>query len=266
MLPGGQSAGNRTAMDPSRMSGGFLSVRVPPGLRFLLPGRDRAAGERRLGYDPDATVGHLVQAAGVPLTEVGGVLVDDVPVDLATRPAPGAVLDVRDVARPQPLPPGGFLLDVGLGTLARRLRLLGLDAAWSNSAEDPALVEQATAEDRVLLTQDRGLLMRRALPQGALVRGSRPDEQLTDVLDRFVTSPAPLTRCTACNGELVPVPKASVAHRLAPGAPPSPRRPPPRPRRPPAAPSRTSPGAPGAGGSTGGAPTPPGSTRCWPRS
>jgi len=127
------------------------------------------------------------------------------------------VLDVRTAPRPVAVPAGGFLLDVGLGTLARRLRLLGLDAAWSNDAEDPALVEQATAEDRVLLTQDRGLLMRRALPHGALVRGSRPDEQLTDVLDRFVTSPAPLTRCTACNGELVPVPKASVAHRLEPG-------------------------------------------------
>src|SRR4051812_9445827 len=204
-------------MDPSRLPGGFVSVRVPPGLRFLLPGRDRAAGERRLGYDPDATVGHLVQAAGVPLTEVGGVLVDDVPVDLAARPAPGAVLDVRDVARPQPLPSGGFLLDVGLGTLARRLRLLGLDAAWSNTADDPDLVAQAVAEDRVLLTQDRRLLMRRALPAGALVRGSRPDDQLADVLDRFVTPLAPLTRCTACNGGLVPVPKEEVTDRLEPG-------------------------------------------------
>src|SRR3954468_2288782 len=175
MFPGGRAAGSPATMDPLRVPGGGVAAPGPPRLRFLLPGRDRAAGERRLGYDPDATVGHLVQAAGVPLTEVGGVLVDDVPVDLAARPAPGAVLDVRDVARPQPLPSGGFLLDVGLGTLARRLRLLGLDAAWSNSADDPDLVAQAVAEDRVLLTQDRRLLMRRALPAGALVRGSRPD-------------------------------------------------------------------------------------------
>jgi uncharacterized protein with PIN domain len=69
----------------------------------------------------------------------------------------------------------------------------------------------------VLLTQDRRLLMRRALPHGALVRGSDPDDQLDDGLDRFVTNLAPLTRCTACNGALVPVPKTEVAGQLEPG-------------------------------------------------
>jgi uncharacterized protein len=195
----------------------FVAVRVPPSLTFLLPGRDRSAGERRLAFDPDATVGHLVQAAGVPLTEVGGVLLDGDVVRLATRAAPGSVLDVVPVARPQPVPAGGFLLDVGLGALARRLRLLGLDAAWRNDADDPDLVAQASAEDRVLLTQDRRLLMRRALPHGALVRGSAPDEQLADLLDRFATAPAPLTRCTACNGLLAPVAKEEVADQLEPG-------------------------------------------------
>ncbi|SET73485.1 Mut7-C RNAse domain-containing protein [Geodermatophilus poikilotrophus] len=193
-----------------------LAVRVPPELAFLLRPRDRAAGERRLGYDPDATVAHVVQAAGVPRTEVGGVRVDGEPVPLWARTYPGAVLEVDPVPRPQPVPPGGFLLDVGLGTLARRLRLLGLEAAWSRDADDPDLAARAVAEDRVLLTQDRGLLMRRGVP-GALVRGSRPDDQLADVLDRFTPPLAPLTRCTACGGRLEPVPKADVADRLPPG-------------------------------------------------
>jgi uncharacterized protein len=192
-------------------------VRLPPELRFLLPGRDRTAGQRLMAFDPDATVGHLVQAAGVPLTEVGSVLVEGAPVDLDARPGSGTALDVVPVTRPQQVPDGGFLLDVGLGALARRLRLLGLDAAWRNDADDPTLVARARAEDRVLLTQDRGLLKRRALPHGALVRGDHPDAQLADVLDRFVTSMAPLTRCTACNGPLLPVPKQEVADRLEPG-------------------------------------------------
>jgi uncharacterized protein with PIN domain len=192
-------------------------VRLHPDLRWLLVPRLRPTGERRLRSSPDATVGHLVQAAGVPLTEVGAVLVDGVPADRGTRPDAGAVLDVAPVIRPQPVPPGGFLLDVGLGTLARRLRLLGLDAAWSNDADDPDLVRQAVAERRVLLTQDRGLLKRRALERGALVRGSRPDDQLLDVLDRFTTTPSPLSRCTACNGPLAAVPKAEVLEALEPG-------------------------------------------------
>jgi uncharacterized protein with PIN domain len=193
-----------------------VTVRVPPDLAFLLRPRDRPARERRLGYDSDATAGHVVQAAGVPLTEVGRLRLDGVPVTPGARPRPGGVVEVAAVPRPQPVPPGGFLLDVGLGALARRLRLLGLDAAWSNDAEDADLAARAAAEDRVLLTQDRGLLMRRGV-RGALVRGSRPDDQLADVLDRFAPPVDPLTRCTACGAHLEPVAKAEVADLLPPG-------------------------------------------------
>jgi uncharacterized protein with PIN domain len=192
-------------------------VRVDHSLAFLLPLRDRAARERRLRFDPDATVGHVVRAAGVPLTEVGALTLDGGPTSAAVRTTPGGVVGVSPVTRPQSAPTGGFLLDVGLGSLARRLRLLGLDAAYDSAAADAALVEQATAENRVLLTQDRGLLMRRALPAGALVRGAGAEEQLADVLDRFAPALAPLTRCTACGGELVAVPKAEIVDRLPPG-------------------------------------------------
>jgi uncharacterized protein with PIN domain len=194
-----------------------VDVQVPPDLRFLLPRRDRESGRRRLGFDPDSTVGHVVQAAGVPLTEVGGLRLDGVPASRADRTRPGGAIEVLEVARPQTPTPGSFLLDVGLGALARRMRLLGLDAAWSNQAGDADLVTRANAEDRVLLTQDRGLLMRRALHAGAFVRGSRPDEQLADVLSRFDPPLAPLTRCTACGGRLAAVAKDEVADRLEPG-------------------------------------------------
>jgi uncharacterized protein with PIN domain len=124
---------------------------------------------------------------------------------------------VSEAGRPEQTPPGGFLLDVGLGALARRLRLLGLDAAWSNDADDADLVARAVGEERALLTQDRRLLMRRALPRGALVRGSDPDDQLADVLDRFAPPVAPLTRCTRCGGALRPAPRAEVEDLLEPG-------------------------------------------------
>jgi uncharacterized protein len=194
-----------------------VAVLLPPGLRFLLLPRDRSEGRRLLRFDPDATVGHLVQAAGVPLTEIGELRLDGERAEVSARTRPGSTIEVIEAARPQPVPPGGFLLDVGLGVLARRLRLLGLDAAWSNDAEDAGLVVHANADQRVLLTQDRRLLMRRALRTGALVRGSLPDAQLADVLDRFRPGTAPLTRCTACNGELAAVPKDEVADRLEPG-------------------------------------------------
>jgi uncharacterized protein with PIN domain len=193
-----------------------VHVRVAPELAFLLPGRDRAARTRRLGADPDATVGHVVQAAGVPLTEAGELRLDGRPVDVTARPAAGSTVEVDAAPRPQAVPPGGFLLDVGLGALARRLRLLGQDAAWAADADDADLARRAVVEQRVLLTQDRGLLKRRSLGRrgGALVRGSGPERQLADVLDRFALDLDPLTRCTACGARLAAVAKADVAHLL----------------------------------------------------
>jgi hypothetical protein len=191
-------------------------VRVAPELAFLLPCRHRAARARRVTHDPEATLAHLVQAAGVPLTEAGEIRLAGRPADERERAPAGSTVDVDAAPRRQPVPPGGFLLDVGLGGLARRLRLLGQDAAWSADAEDAELARRAVAEGRALLTQDRGLLKRRVLGRrgGALVRGSGTDQQLADVLDRFHVRVQPLTRCTACGAPLEPVAKDEIADLL----------------------------------------------------
>ncbi|HCA87523.1 MAG TPA: hypothetical protein DEQ61_19875 [Streptomyces sp.] len=180
--------------------------------------RHRGA-EVRVPHDGTSSLGHVVESLGVPLPEVGELLVGGRPAAPAYRPRPGDVVDVRGIRRPQALPDGPprFVLDVHLGGLARRLRLVGADTAYRNDLDDPALVEQANAERRVLLTRDRGLLRRRALWLGAYVRGTRPDEQLTDALERFVPPLAPWTRCVACNGLLAPVGKSAVGHLLRPG-------------------------------------------------
>ncbi|WP_323379440.1 Mut7-C RNAse domain-containing protein [Streptomyces durbertensis] len=194
-----------------------LTLRFAEELLFLLPARHRRQPVR-LPPDGTSTVGHLVQSAGVPLTETGVLRVDGTPVPPSHIPGPGAVVDVAAVPRPQPLPvPARLLLDVHLGTLARRLRVLGLDTAYADDRSDAELVAQANAEHRVLLTQDRGLLRRRALWRGAYVRGGRPDVQLADVLARFRPAIDPWTRCPACNGLLSPVAKAEIDHLLRPG-------------------------------------------------
>jgi len=195
----------------------MVRLLVASELRFFLPARRRAAAVE-LPDDPTASLGHLVEAAGVPLPEVGRLALAGRPVPPAFRPPPGAEIGVAAVSRPQLLDgPARLLLDVHLGALARRLRVLGVDAAYRNDAADGELVEQAGAEDRLLLTQDRGLLMRRALRRAAYVRGSRPDDQLADVLDRFRLPLVPYSRCTACAGRLQPVRKQDVLDRLEPG-------------------------------------------------
>jgi len=199
------------------MAGEEAQLVFAPELRmFLAPGL-RADGRTRVTCDGTSTLGHVVEAHGVPLPETGELTVGGKPVPPTARLAPGQLVAVAPVRRPQRLPAARFVLDVHLGTLARRLRLLGIDTAYANDRDDDALIAQAGAEDRVLLTQDRGLLRRRALWLGAYVRGADPDDQLRDVLDRFAPRLAPWTRCTACNGPLAPARKDDVRPALLPG-------------------------------------------------
>jgi uncharacterized protein with PIN domain len=187
-------------------------VRIAEPLRFFT-----RRAELMVPVDGTSSVVHIVESLGIPRTEIGAVRINDRHMPLDARPAPGDVIDVLPVERPQPVPAHRYVLDVHLGTLARRMRLLGIDTAYRNDASDPELAAQAAAEGRVLLTRDRGLLRRRAVPAGGYVHGSRPDDQLREVLERFDPPLAPWTRCPSCNGVLAPVPKDDVAHLLEPG-------------------------------------------------
>lgn len=194
-------------------------LRVDRELWFLLR-RDRRGPEFGVPVTATDTVGHVVQMVGIPLTEVGVVRLDGRPVAPEGRiPWDGGEPPVLEVAR-RPLPqrtrsdPPRFLLDVHLGALARRLRLLGLDTAYEADATDPRLVERAEHEKRVLLSRDRGLLSRSALSEGALVRGSRTPEQVQEVLRRFEPPLRPWSRCVRCNGLLRPVKAEAVAAQL----------------------------------------------------
>src|SRR6266545_3556500 len=164
-------------------------VRVAAPLRFLLPAQHRH-GEVMVPVDAASSLSHLVESLGVPRTEVGELRVNGRTVLPAARPGDGDLVEVLPVPRPQRIDDPRFVLDVHLGTLARRMRLLGLDVAYRNDAEDAELVAQASRESRVVLTQER------------------------DVLDRFDPPLAPWTRCLACNGMLEPVAKQQVRHML----------------------------------------------------
>lgn len=193
-----------------------LEIRVAPELALFLPPRRRSATVS-VACDGTSSLGHVVQSLGIPLPEVGFLIVNGTRAGPSYRPAGGEQVLVKPVPRPQPMADPRFLLDVHLGALARRMRLVGLDAAYSNARDDDELVDLANAEHRALLTKDRGLLQRGRLWLGAYVRGDHPDEQLRDVIGRFAPPLAPWTRCTACNGLLAQVPKRDVEPLLLPG-------------------------------------------------
>ena len=72
------------------------------------------------------------------------------------------------------------------------------------SPTDADLARDSMQLRRILLTRDRGLLMRRELRHASFVRTSDPRRQITEVLHRFAlrTVVDPLTRCLECNGRL----------------------------------------------------------------
>ena len=120
--------------------------------------------------------------------------------------------------RPSPLRVSRFVLDGHLGRLAAYLRMLGFDTLYRNDFDDEELAEISAAQQRILLTRDRGLLKRSKVLRGFCLRTKDPHQQLLDVVQRFdlQSQIAPFTRCIACNGILETVQKSEILDQLQP--------------------------------------------------
>ena len=207
---------------------GYVDVRVYAELNDFLVPDSRGVTVRR-PFRPHQTVKDVLEAMGIPHTEVDLILVNGSAQDFGYRPSVGdriaaypmfEALDIGSTARlrPAPLRETRFVVDVNLGRLAWLLRLLGFDVWWSNDADDETLAGISGDQRRTLLTRDRGLLKRRAITHGLFVRSDEPDEQALEVIRRLDLRQqlAPLTRCVRCNGRLAGVSKDEVIDQLEP--------------------------------------------------
>jgi uncharacterized protein len=151
-----------------------------------------------------ASVLTLIEDLGIPRTEIRGLAVDGRSVPPGFHPAEGSRIDASGVVTEPCFEPPRFILDVHLGRLARLLRLLGFDTTWSREATDAALAACSSREGRILLSRDRGLLKRRELRQGCLVRSQSSREQVTQIVARYALRGllSPFSRCLVCNSPL----------------------------------------------------------------
>ena len=194
-------------------------------LSFFLRSK-RAKIERQLSER--TSVKDVIEACGVPHTEVDIILIDGNTCGFERVLIQDAVVDVYGIASNritrlaenhlQANKIGIFVADGHLGKLVRDLRLLGIDVAYDRDAEDRQLVAQSAAENRALLTRDRRLLMHAAVRHGYYLRSQKPFEQTIEVLRRFDLAPTlvPFSRCLRCNAPLQPVRKDEVLDRLEP--------------------------------------------------
>jgi len=176
-----------------------------------------------------ASTKHMIEALGVPHTEVELVLVNGESVGFERIVREGdrvavypkfETLDITSLlrVRARPLRDIRFVADAHLGGLARRLRMAGFDTLYDNGLRDEEIVRLAAAEGRVVLTRDRELLKRRTVAHGCYVRTLRASEQVREIFDRLdlARSARPFTRCLHCNAPLVAVAKRDIADALPP--------------------------------------------------
>jgi len=192
---------------------------------FLAP--DRRGREFSYSCARRATTKHMIEALGVPHTEVELVLVNGESVGFDRLVSDGdrvavypkfEALDIAPVlrVRAQPLRVTRFVADAHLGGLARLLRMSGFDTLYDNHFRDDEIERIVSAAGRIVLTRDRDLLKRRAITHGCYVHALRSNEQLREIFDRLdlARSARPFTLCLHCNSPLRPIDKAQVAAEL----------------------------------------------------
>ena len=190
-------------------------------LKSKQPQIDRQLTER-------SSVKDVIEACGVPHTEVDLILINGKPAGFEKVLAQDAVVDVHGLGsdrlthfpenRLQVREIRSFVADGHLGKLVRDLRLLGIDVSYDCEAEDRQLVKLASDEHRALLTRDRRLLMHAAVRHGYYLRSQNPLAQTIEVLQRFDLASAltPFTRCIRCNAKLESAEKEKVLGELEP--------------------------------------------------
>ena len=203
-----------------------IEIRFYAELNDFLPAAKRQVAFQ---YEFSGTPAVLdaVEALGVPHTEIDVILVDGSSVSFEHRLEGGervAVypvferLDITPVLhlRPAPLRVTRFLADVHLGTLARHLRLLGFDTTWSRTLADETIIEMARAEERIILTRDKGILRHGSVTHGYWVRETNPLRQLDEVVRALdlAGSLEPYTRCMECNGLVRSIRRREAARRV----------------------------------------------------
>ena len=206
---------------------GYINIRAYGELNdFLKP--EQRGSEFELYLKNQRSVKDLIESIGIPHTEVDFIIVNDISVgfDFAIKASDRINLypeskhpeNALPLVHCQPTLPAEprFVLDVHLGRLAAYLRMMGFDTLYQNDYDDPILANISAQEQRILLTCDRQLLMRKQVSYGYFVRSRQPGQQLLEIMRRFDLHEKqnPFTRCMHCNGITKPVEKKAIEQQL----------------------------------------------------
>lgn len=179
-------------------------------------------------YRGHPSIKDRVESLGIPHTEIALILKNGNPVEFSYLVQKNDQFSIYpyfyNIKLPEdyklqeeyPLKPK-FILDVHLGKLARFLRRFNFDTLYSNSYSDSEIVEIAEKENRIILTRDLGLLMRKKVKWGCFIKYDDPQKQLKQVFKRYDLAKyykRKESRCVDCNTILIDIDKEKIMDRL----------------------------------------------------
>jgi len=114
-----------------------------------------------------------------------------------------------------------FIADIMVGKLARYLRMAGNDVLYNNNISDDEILEIAKREERIVLTRDSLMLLRKPFKNNSIksifIREDRIIKQLKQIKNDLGTPLRPnLLRCVECNTELLEIQKENLKDKVPP--------------------------------------------------
>ncbi|MDH5393315.1 MAG: Mut7-C ubiquitin/RNAse domain-containing protein [Gammaproteobacteria bacterium] len=207
-----------------------VKLRFYGSLNELLPAAKRDTEFTHI-FTQQTAVKDLIESVGIPHTEIDLIIIDNHAVRFSHRVTDGEHIRIYPAAgsttlaaaanhqphcQPAVLQTPAFVLDVHLGKLARKLRMLGFDSLYQNNYKDARLAQISATEKRILLSCDRQLLMRNQVRYGYFVRSRQPLQQVLEILSRYQLCDQlkPFSRCMDCNQPIVAVAKQTLEKQL----------------------------------------------------
>ena len=201
-------------------------IRFYEELNDFLPAKNRKK-DFPFSFNGTPSVKNVIETIGVPHTEVDLILVNGKSVGFEYLLSGNEQVSVYPVfesfdisevikLRPKPLRKIRYIVDVNLGKLAKKLRLLGFDTYYRNDLDDDEIVKISIAEKRIILTRDIGILKCGTVTHGTWIRNDDPKIQLYEVIERLQLRKLfkPFSRCSQCNGTLKRIKKEEIKTRI----------------------------------------------------